>query len=162
MDDAGFRTLVKTDLYQVFLFTCPASLPISFAAHPWFVVNKKGALSRWEIFWKQEKEWRARWGYLHGDFYPPFQGIPIFYPSERFHWQRLHLRGMVEGSEGSDAQRMADLIEASPQNYPYRDEYSFFGPNSNTYAQWAIDHSPGCGLELPWNAFGKGYNGHST
>ena len=36
-----FQNLIKEDLYQAFLFTSPAHIPLSFWTHPWIVINKK-------------------------------------------------------------------------------------------------------------------------
>lgn len=67
------------------------------------------------------------------------------------------LHGVVEGGEGSLAERMADFVINSPQNYPYCELYAYTGPNSNTYVQWVVDAFPESGLRLPWSAFGKHY-----
>jgi len=152
-----FEKLIKKDKYQVFLFACPANLPFFFATHPWFVVNKKGELSRWEIFWRPEK-WDKRWGHLHKDFYPrPEQGIEVFPFSRKYFWGNGKLLGCVEGDEASIARRMADFIEQSPKQYPYCGRYAYTGPNSNTYVQWIISHFPESGFKLPWNSFGKNF-----
>jgi len=150
--NSEFEALIKPDEYQIFLFTCPASLPVSFAAHPWFVINRKGMLSRWEIFWYPELAWLLRWGHLHKDYYTPFQGIDIIPLFHRGTWSRVHLLGSVEGEL---ARAMADFIEASPETYPHCRNYVLRGPNSNTYAQWVLNKFPECGLRLPWNSFGK-------
>ena len=47
--NSPFEGLIKKDKYQVFVFANPAPIPISFARHPWFVLNKKGIISRWEV-----------------------------------------------------------------------------------------------------------------
>ena len=155
MDEDKFKLLLKADLYQVFLFSCPATLPYSFASHPWFVVNKKGTVSRWEIFWRPWFGHIFRWGYLHKDFYTPTQGVEMFFLSEKHFWGPGTLRGYVEGGEGSMAQRMAAFIENSGETYPHCQTYSLLGPNSNTYIQWVLDHFPESKLGLPWNSFGK-------
>lgn len=150
MDNASFEKLIKPDQYQVFLFTCPAQLPFGFARHPWLVVNRKGSVSRWEVFWQPQKEWKARWGHLHKDFYEPTQGIAKYFFSEKYLW-----KGRSQGYvEGDVARRMADLIEASPEAYPYCDRYSLKGPNSNTYVEWILAQFPESNLRLPWNSFG--------
>ncbi len=152
-----FKKLVHPDRHQVFLFTCPAEIPFNFARHPWFVINNKGVLSRWEIFWHPEDA-ILRWGHLHQDYYAPFEGIErSLYSKRRF--KDVRLGGVVEGSEGSVAQQMAAAIEATPQTYPHRDHYVLRGPNSNTYAQWIINQFPEAQqkMSLPWNAFGKNF-----
>jgi hypothetical protein len=151
----SFGDLVKPDRYQVFLMISPASLPISFACHPWFVINKKGILSRWGVGWRpQHYSAGKRWGHLASDVLAPFQGLRIFYFSSRFSWKGSLLKS-IEGDEHSLAADMVKFIEESAHNYPYKDYYSFLGPNSNTYAQWIIMRFPESGMHLPWNAFGK-------
>lgn len=157
MDESEFKKLVKPDSYQVFLFTCPATFPYSFARHPWFVVNRKGVLSRWEIFWRPAYPHLLRWGHLHKDFYPPLQGIEKYFLSHEHFWKTISLVGCVEGGEGSLAHEMAKYIEDSGETYPYCREYSLKGPNSNTYVQWVLNRFPDCTIRLPWNAIGKRY-----
>ena len=148
-------SMLKNDRYQVFLLSCPAALPVSFASHPWFVVNRKGALSRWDVLLLQRTNWKMRWGHLHKDFFSPFEGVEMFFFTDKYKWSNVTLLGVVEGGEGSLAHRMADLIESSPQSYPCSEKYRLTGPNSNTYAQWILDRFPECGLRLPWNSVGK-------
>ena len=154
MSEQNLNRLLKNDRYQVFLFTCPATLPFSFSCHPWFVVNRRGVVSRWEVFWRPQ-EWEARWGHLHKDFYTPLQGIAKFLFTEKYLWGEVTLLGGIEGEENSLAARMAECIENSPHTYPYCYTYSLPGPNSNTYVQWVLDQFPESGMQLPWNAFGK-------
>ena len=162
MNDKAFDVLLKKDRYQVFLLACPASIPVNFALHPWFVVNKKGTLSRWEVFCNPEVDWFLRWGHLHQDLYPPFQGTAMFFFSKKHVWREVRVLGVIEGDEGSLAHRMAEFIEASPETYSSCHRYSLTGPNSNTYAQWVLDRFPDCGLRLPWNSFGKNYTMKET
>ena len=157
MKDDEFQGLIRHDAYQVFLFTCPATFPFSFASHPWFVVNRKGTVSRWEIFWEADKKDKMSWGHLHKDCWPPSQGIEMFFYSQKYFFKST-LFDSIEGNEGSLAHRMADFIEESSQHYPYCQEYSLRGPNSNTYVQWVFDHFPECGIRLRWNSFGKRYS----
>lgn len=158
MKDSDFAELIKPDRYQVFLFTCPPSLPLSFARHPWFVVNQKGKISRWGIRARLDTYGVATaWGHLCLDALPPTKGLRVFYSSDKYWWgARLH--GFVEGGEGSLAQKMAETIELSSKNYPYCHRYAYVGPNSNTYVQWVINQFPESGFTLPWNSFGKNFN----
>jgi hypothetical protein len=100
-----------------------------------------------------------RWGHLHKDFYDPAQGISKYIFSNKYLWESVELLGYVEGDEQSIAGQMADLVESSPQAYPYCLKYSLLGPNSNTYVQWVLNQFPQSGLRLPWNCFGKNYDG---
>ncbi len=156
MQEAEFKKLLKPDCYQVFLFTCPPSLPLSFALHPWFVVNHRGEIARYEIIASPRalKKDAFRVGHLCKDILPPLVGLRVARSRNWLRWPAC-LCGVVEGGEGSLAHRMAEAIEKSFQNYPHSHEYAYTGPNSNTYAQWVIDQFPESGFTLPWNAFGK-------
>lgn len=148
---------LKPDRYQVFLMASPASLPLSFATHPWFVLNKKGTVSRWGVGWRpQHYKAAAQWGHIANDSLPLFQGLRILYFTDAFSWKG-RLLGVIEGDETSIAARMINCIECSPETYPFRDRYSFLGPNSNTYIQWVLDQFPESGLRLRWNSLGKGF-----
>ena len=153
-----FEELVKNDKYQVFLFTCPAGVPLNFARHPWFVINKMRSVERWEVF-RIPDSYAESWGHLHRNALPPTQGIPVFsqskYPK---HFWKGKLRGYIEGGEGSLAQTMTEFIESTPNTYPYCNTYGIKGPNINTYVQWVLNKFPNSGLSLPWNSFGKNYN----
>jgi len=150
------ETLVKKDKYQVFLFACPANLPFSFATHSWFVTNKKGLLSRWEVLFRKHA-CETSWGHLHKNAFLPFRGIHVFpfSNSDRYFWQNVRLIGHIGGEMGSLAYRMTDFIESSAQKYPLCNSYSLTGPNSNTYVRWVLRQFPESKLFLPWNAFGK-------
>lgn len=156
--------LIQKDTYQVFLMGCPATMPLSFAMHPWFVVNKKGTVSRFGVGRYNTEESGKFFGEhsceecsgrLHKNAKPPFEGLEIFPSMHQYHWKGVII-GMVEGGVGSVAERMAEYIEHSISSYPHRDHYSLFGPNSNTYVQWVLNNFPESNIQLPWNAFGKG------
>lgn len=146
-----FQQLINKDKYQVFLFICPGNIPFNFASHPWFVVNKQGLVSRWEVLFRDILH-EARWGHLYENFFSPFQGIEIFPFVQKYFWKGK-LLGYIEDET---AKRVIEFIEKSPEIYPYRYKYFLTGPNSNTYAQWVLDNSPDFKVKLPWNAFGKG------
>lgn len=93
------------------------------------------------------------WGHLYKNFFPPFQGIDFFPYIRLFYWKSKLLRI----AEGKKAEDLARFIENSPKTYPYCENFSLIGPNSNTYIQWVIDHFPQTCFKLPWNAFGKDY-----
>jgi|SRR3989338_4059206 len=80
-----FDKLIKSEKYQVFLLICPANLPFSFAIHPWFVINRKGIVSRWEVSFEARKR-ELSWGHLNKNLFPPFQGIEVFPFSEKYFW----------------------------------------------------------------------------
>ena len=138
--------------FQIFLFVCPGNIPFNFAAHPWFVANEKGDISRWEVLFRKV-ECETSWGHLYKNFFPPFQGIEAFPFLQKYFWKGK-LLGKIEGDV---AEQMAKFIKDSPKNYPYTARYFLSGPNSNTYAQWVLDKFPEFKVQLPWNAFGKNY-----
>jgi hypothetical protein len=138
--------------YQVFLYCCRAGLPISFAAHPWLVLNIRSKISRWEIL-RRENECKTSWGHLHLNFLPPFQGIEI-HPILRNSFWKGRLLGQADGDL---AKRMIEFVENSPNNYPFCYRYSLTGPNSNTYVQWVLNKFPEFKVSLPGNCFGKDY-----
>ncbi|MBI3571940.1 DUF3750 domain-containing protein [Candidatus Kaiserbacteria bacterium] len=154
---AELESLLRPDRYQVFLTISPASVPLNFACHPWFVVNNIGTVARWGVGWRPAQYGaQKQWGHLAKDVLPPFQGLRIFYLSREPSWKSSLIK-VIEGDSSSLAAQMVAAIERSPQTYPYRETYSFFGPNSNTYVQWVLDQFPESGMRLPWNAFGKNY-----
>jgi len=157
---------IKKGMRQVFLLACPATLPFSFAIHPWFVVNDTKTVSRYGVGWHKsdpQKEF-VFWGhhctecrgYMHKDGRPPHEGIAIFPFAERPLWNG-RIIGKVQGGKDSTAARMVNTIRESIRTYPYAEQYSLFGPNSNTYVQWILNQFPDSGLVLPWNSFGKNY-----
>jgi Protein of unknown function (DUF3750). len=155
MKKNNFYDLIKLDRYQVFLFTCPVSIPLSFASHPWFVCIKNGEISRWEVRFEKNKINPEIGNHLHLNSLPPFSGIEkLQFIPKKFLWP-ANLLGYVEGGSDSLAKKIIDFIETSPKNYIYRNQYSFIGPNSNTYAQWVLNNFPEFKIKLPWNSFGK-------
>jgi hypothetical protein len=136
-------------------------MPISFASHNWFVVNKKGDISRWEVAHKKWSD-ETRWGYLYKNLHSPIgptpdSGVEIIYGVPKWHWDSKLLK-YSEGDENSLAERMVDFIENSKNVYKHREIYHFMGPNSNTYAQWVLNNFPEFGIKLPKNAVGKNFN----
>jgi len=101
------------------------------------------------------------WGHLLKNAYnmKPFMGMNILPSSDFINWRwKTKFLGMIQGDENSIAKQAVDFIENSPNIYLYCDTYHFVGPNSNTYAQWVLDHFPDFKIHLPFNAFGKEYN----
>jgi Protein of unknown function (DUF3750) len=155
MHEDKFKKLIDTKQYQVFLFYCPANVPFAFATHPWFVINKKGSLQRWEICYGKSL-CKTSWGHLHLNYFPLFSGINIFPYFHKYYWKGK-LLGHIEGDDTSIAKKVVDFIEKSNDTYPYNYKYSLRGPNSNTYVQWVINSFPGIKLKLPYNSIGKNY-----
>ncbi|NTW14638.1 MAG: DUF3750 domain-containing protein [Candidatus Moranbacteria bacterium] len=151
-----YRQLLNSEKYQVFIFHCPVTFPLSFASHPWFVCNEKGKITRWEVLDRLNEN--EEWAYLHKDYFPMFRGIEVipFIRREPF-WKGRILKRV----EGDLAKRMIDVITSSHENYPIR-EYSLIGTNSNTYAQWVLDQFEDLGFKLPWNSFGRNAAKHQS
>jgi len=144
--------------YQVFLFVSPSNIPFNFASHPWFVINKRGSTSRWEVLFRKIIKHKTSWGHLYMNFFPLFSGIEILPLYQKYFW-----KGKLLGKiEGEIAKQIAEFIENSPTVYPYCDKYSLVGPNSNTFAQWVLSNFPEFKIELPWNSFGKNYKVNVT
>lgn len=151
----NFQDLIDKDKYQVFVFSSPASIPINFARHPWFVLNKKGVISRWEVMhFKNKKD--KKLNYIHFNARSPFCGNIIIYPFEILFWQ-TKLIGYIEGGEGSTAEKAIGFIEDSIKTYPYYDRYNFLGPNSNTYLENVLNKFPEFNIKPSWRFIGKDY-----
>lgn len=146
-----FEKLINKDKYQVFLFCCPAYFPYNFARHPWFVLNKKGEISRYEI-----KDIKINNSFFNKNAFPPFQGIE-YASFIKDHFWRAELLGFIEGDEQSNTRKAIEFIEKSEQIYPYCFKYNYFGPNSNTYAQWILNKFPEFNVKLSWRFIGKDY-----
>ncbi len=151
----NFDHLIDPNIYQVFVLACHARIPVSFARHMWFVVNKKGVVDRWEVLIEKNRNGNI-WDHLHKNAQAPFKplgaftnaGIPLWY---------TELLGVSEGNEDSVAYRLIQFIEKTPEIYKNSHYYLLLGPNSNTYVQWVLDHFPEFKVKMPWNAFGKEY-----
>ncbi|MBD3225441.1 MAG: DUF3750 domain-containing protein [Caldithrix sp.] len=143
--------------YHVLLMTCPATLPVSFAIHPWFVCAKGGRISRWEVRFERNND-SVLGKHLYKDGLPPFSGIEMVLPLRKKLLWGADLFMHFKGGRGSMAQEMYDFINGNSGQYPYRDQYSLFGPNSNTYAQWVLDSLDILDIKLPWNCIGKSYH----
>lgn len=148
-----YQNLIDKEKYQVFLFVSRANFPFLFAVHPWFVLNKKGDLSRWEVIYSKKLKSEKSWGHLYRNLFPLFQGLNTF----TFLKKPINKTKMVGMIEGEIAQNMIDFIEEIPKNYRYLDKYRIWGPNSNTFAEYVIKHFSESGFCLPRNAFGKNY-----
>ena len=152
---AKFPPQFNPNLFQVFFMSCFCGLPISFARHMWIVVNNKGIISRWEVLIQKNYHGKS-WGHLHLNARDPFEPLGLFSMGGRAILSP-DIIGMCEGEAGSQAEKMIEFIESSPEVYPYCHAYSLTSPNSNSYITWILNHFPEVEIKLPWNAFGKGY-----
>ena len=149
-----FEKLINKDKYQVFVLYSRAGFPFNFALHPWFVINKKGQISRYDIRHYLNKD--INYGYLHINEQPPFQGFPSLFPLKIF-FSKKRIVDVTEGEENSTAHKMIDFIENSVVKYPHIHKYSFMGPNCGTYVEWVLKNFSEINLKLPWNSFGKDF-----
>lgn len=134
------------------MFSCPCSLPISFASHTWWVTNNKGKLNRWEVLFRKSA-CKTSWTHLHKNCIHPFKGLEIFWAYSKYLWKP----NLLKIIEGKKAKLIIRSIENSPKKYPFNVKYNLLGPNSNTFIQWIINKFPESGFKLPWNAIGKKY-----
>jgi hypothetical protein len=156
MENKSPELVLNPSLYQIFLMNCHCGLPISFAKHHWLVVNRKGVVTRWDVLIEEDHCGEKSWGHLHLNAKKPFEPLGTLSITGESLW-KAKMEGMIEGGEGSLAEKMANFIENSPSNYPFCYKYSLLSPNSNSYIQWVLNHFPEFKAELPWNAFGKGH-----
>ena len=83
MKQKKLTVLINDNLYQVFLFSSACTIPISFATHSWFVISKKGELSRWEILMIPRGN-ETSWKHLHLNFFVCYGAIFIIFWSRYF------------------------------------------------------------------------------
>lgn len=152
MTSEEFEKLLDNNKFQVFLFASRANFPFSFGLHPWFVLNRQGEISRWEVLFSRHDS-PSSWGHLYKNIHDPLQGLTFLPFMNLLRW-KSHLISVVEGEL---AQKVIDYIEQSDRMYPYCYQYSLVGPNSNTYVQWVLNKFPEWKVVLTWNAFGKNY-----
>jgi len=156
MNEVEFKRLVKKDKYQVFLFSSPIPIPLNFIVHTWFVLNKKGKLSRWEV-WEHKNKCKTSWGHVHLNLHKPEIGIRML-PFSNFKPYGPRFNSKLIGKiEGKNAKKMIDFIEKNSKDSVFVNNYNYFGPNSNTYTQWIIDKFEKSKLKLPLSALGKNY-----
>jgi len=111
------------------------------AVHHWFVISYAQTEIRWEV-WQSTNAGPECWGHLHRNLMPP-----------RF-WPHKDTPVLHREWSGQDAQRIAARIQASPEQYPWCQQYRYWpGPNSNTYVQWILLNE----YKLGWKAAGRGY-----
>lgn len=138
---------------QVFLYSSPAHLPLSFAAHTWFVVNDRGTTSRWEIVFMKE-QCSSSWSHLHKNFLSSLtEGLSVLPLVKKFRWKAKLLHTFNE----DESARLIRVIENLPTNYPYKEKYRLWGPNSNTLTSWVLNEA-GISRPLPLNAVGKNFD----
>lgn len=147
----NLENVVDSTKCQVFLFASPLPLPLSFACHPWFLINKQGKLSRWEV-WQYSGLRGNSWGHVYRDLWPPFTAMRVLHLISGFVWRPK----IIARFEGNIALKLIEAIERSPETYPFAQYYSLFGPNSNTYAQWVLDQAGG-DTKLSWRYVGKNF-----
>ena len=121
MESSKFQNLVNNDLYQVFLLTSPAHVPLSIWTHPWVVINEKGRLSRYEVRYKKNCN-NLELGHIHLNDLPMFSGIEFFSFLNYPRWNAT-LLGKIEGGENSPAHQMCEFVKNSINTYKDKEKY---------------------------------------
>lgn len=155
MHPKEFENLLSNHSDQVFLFASPVPFPFFFAVHSWFVIKLHGEVHRWEFGRFRNSPRPGGIGIQH-DFLPPLAGMNMFPWSTRPRYPS-NLVGHITSTTSSTATELARFIHCSSMEYPLKRNYSYTGPNSNTYVAWVLRQFPASGLKMPWNAFGKSY-----
>lgn len=155
MNKKEFTKLIDNNKYQVFIFTSPVPIPLSFSVHTWFVINLKGKIRRWEFGKFKGSPHKNGIGVLQ-NFFEKTEGMNIYFwkSKPRFNSKLIDF---IEGDDHSVANRLVLYIEQNSKSYPPKEEYFLTGPNSNTFTQWILHQYPEANLKLPFNAIGKGY-----
>jgi hypothetical protein len=155
----NLENLIDKSKYQVFVLSSPSHVPLCFARHTWFVVNKMGTLDRYEVFHKKGAQSSnpkyANSGYMYKNYFPPFQGIEMFFHDETRFWN-ARLECELEGEQDL-IKKVIEAIENSFNNYPYTNKYNLLGPNSNSYPMWILNKFPEIKVRLPNNAVGRNF-----
>jgi hypothetical protein len=159
MKNVNLESLIDKNSYQVFVLSSPSPIPLSFARHTWFVVNKMGTLDRYEIFHKKDAKSPnpecINNGYMYKNYFPPFQGIEMFFYNETKFWN-ARLEFELAGEQDL-IKKVIEVIENSFTNYPYTNKYNLLGPNSNSYPMWILNKFPEIKVRLPHNAIGRNF-----
>jgi Protein of unknown function (DUF3750) len=114
------------------------------AVHYWFVIREGKQEERWEI-WQTKQVGKISWGHLHLNLMKGDRGVGNGDSVLENQWHN------------SSAQKITDIIRASPQIYPYNYLYRYYpGPNSNTYVQWILDKAE-ISYNLSIRGIGKNY-----
>jgi hypothetical protein len=123
-----------------------AKIPIIglIALHYWYVVIRENQQERWEI-WQKPSLSRDSWGHLHKNLMPADSGV-----GNGGSWLATSWTGQL-------AAQFGEIIENSPETYPYNHCYRYFpGPNSNTYVQWVLNQADSS-YRLSVRGIGKHY-----
>lgn len=109
----------------------------AFAVHCWLVVDGRDRFEVW-----QSPNLNAQPRHLHFDLLSPRQGV-----GNGPAWRLAEF-------EGEEAARIVERLTGAADSYPFCERYRYWpGPNSNTFAQWALGES----FRLPWRAFGRNF-----
>ena len=124
----------------VALWAAPIPVVGWLAWHHGLVVVRGAATDRWEV-WQRPAAGGEHWGHLHRNLMAPDRGVGGG-PSR-----------VIRVWSGDSAGSVAARIEGAPRNYPWRYRYRVLpGPNSNTFAQWAVGYR----FALGWKGWGRG------
>lgn len=148
--DEKFENILDVNKNQVFVMCCPAYFPFNYFKHPWFVLNEKGNVSRWEVRHDINKK---NQNHLFINNQEPFEGINKF-SFIKSKWNAE----LLQKIEGELAEKIIDFIKTSDIKYPYLNKYfGISGPNSNTYLNWVLSNFKEIDLILSNRFIGKNY-----
>lgn len=148
-----FKKLVKKSGFQVFLLASKLPKPFHYFSHSWLVTVKDGRVRRWEV-WRSRNKRHGALGYVHLNMFSAFEGRPKIIGRKRLF--KTQLLGVVQGGEGSLAQKMFNFIENEVRNYRHKAWYFFLpGPNCNTFTSWVIKRFPEARFRLPSGSVGS-------
>jgi hypothetical protein len=127
------------------LWTARVPVVGRFAEHHWLEIVRDGTADRWEV-WQDPDCGGESWGHVHRNLLAPSEGVGNG-PGRR-------LQRWIDDT----ASDLAERIESSPTEYPWRDWYRMIpGPNSNTFVQWVLQDLH----RLGWRGIGRGYARHA-
>lgn len=99
------------------------------AVHYWLVIIQDNQIDRWEI-WQRKNVGKISWGHLHKNLMNYDSGVGNGPSWLEYEWR------------GNTATLLAEVVENSPESYPYNYYYLYWpGPNSNTYVQSILNQA---------------------
>lgn len=143
------QKLINREKNQVFLFNSKCSFPLWFVRHHYFLVSKKGKLTRYEISYDKSKN--KGQGHLMINEKEPLQGNPLIKNGKKPAWSVQ----VIDSADGKVAEKLIKVLEKSVETYQDKHNYRLVTCNCNTYAQRMINQVPECGFKLSRNAIGR-------
>lgn len=130
------KKIVSEEQNQVFLLNSRCAFPLWFVKHHYFLVSKKGELTRYEIAFEKNKK-QKELGHLHINTREPLEGINVFL-GINWKWKTQ----LVNQVEGKTADKLIKILEKTPEEYVDKNNYRLISCNCNTFAQRIINQVP--------------------